>query len=148
MFPLDTYEAIDQAMRRPWSLSFILSVGIWAIGGGSLWMCGISSSTQLVKAVLPPLLAVLMIGIVASDHWWTRGTFLIGAPPLFLGLWLVVTSWGDANGASSSNWGLFLAGVGAICIAAAMMAAALGVIMGKRLRRAKDAWRGPGDAAG
>jgi hypothetical protein len=148
MFPLDTYEAIDQATRRPWSRSFILSVVIWTIGGASLWVSGISPSTQLVKAALPPLLAVLVIGIVASDHWWTRGTFLIGAPPLFLGLLLVVMSWGDANGASSSNWGLFLAGTGAICIAAAMMAAALGVFMGKRLRRAKDAWRGPGDAAG
>lgn len=137
-------DTLAAGVQHPWSRSVLLGAGIWAIGLGSAAWLGTPRGNPAL-AVAPPVLAVLLIGVIAGDHWWTRGALLLGVPPLALGLWLIADAWNSGERISSTDWGVFLAGAGVVISLAGVAAAWLGVGVGRALRASLRRLWPPGD---
>jgi hypothetical protein len=93
---------------------------------------------RMLPAVLPAGVVVL-IGVWAAHHWWTRGALLIAAPLLVFGVYSLVEALRSAEGTRYHSYavGFAIAGLeyGLALAVVAMALAGLGVIIGQRRRR-------------
>lgn len=138
--------------RFRWRLATVCAFLVWV----AIIVAGVIASLlpepwRWLPAVLPAGVVVL-IGVAAAHHWWTRGAFLIAAPLLVVGGYNLVEALRSTEGTRYHSYavGFAIAGLGyGLALAAvAMMLAGLGVIIGQRRQgTARDAADLVADAA-
>ena len=135
-----------------WRLSLVCAFLVWV----AIVVAGIIASLlpapwRVLPAVLPAGVVVLT-GVAAAHHWWTRGAVLIAAPPLVVGVYNLVEALRSAEGTRYHSYavGFAIAGLGyglALAVVAVLLAG-LGVILGqRRFLRERDAADLVADAA-
>ncbi|MFT4040737.1 MAG: hypothetical protein QM692_21330 [Thermomicrobiales bacterium] len=121
--------------------SILLALLVWGIGLASAFV-----ATHVPRGdehygltIIPPALAVFLIGVWAANHWWTRGALLIAVPPVVY----LVFLFRCALALQESAPGAFARGIAGILVlgicamvatVAAVVVAALGVWFGRRVR--------------
>lgn len=123
---------------RCWAYSILLALLVWGIGLAPAVVAYSMSDggDHLGWMVVPPMITVVLIGVWAADHWWTRGSLLIAVPPAVRMLVLLRESLEleeRAPGAFARGVAVTLGlGICALAVAVvAVVAAALGVWIGK-----------------
>ena len=71
--------------RFRWRLSLVCTLLVWvAIATAGIIASLLPEPWRALPAVLPAGIVVL-IGVVAANHWWTRGALLIATPLVTFG---------------------------------------------------------------
>ena len=126
-------------MSRDWSrwrLGLLYTIIVWvSIVLAAIIAVSLPEPWGVLPALLPAA-AILLIGVVVADHWWTRGAVLIAAPPLIFGVYSLIQMFRSTEGTCYHSYavGFAIAGLGyglALGIVA-MALAGLGVIIGQR----------------
>ncbi len=119
-----------------WRLSLVCAFLVW----GVMVVAGVIASLlpapwRVLPAALP-VAAVLLIGVAAGHHWWTRGAVLVAVPLLIVGVYGLVETFRSPDGARYHSYAVMYAiaglGYGLALAVVAMALAGLGVIIGQR----------------
>jgi hypothetical protein len=127
--------------RFRWRLSLVCAFLVWvAIAIAGIIATVLPEPWRVLPAILPAG-AVLLIGVAAAHHWWTRGALLIAAPLVTFGVYGLVEALRSPDGARYHSYavGFAIAGIGyglAFAVAAVALAG-VGVIIGQR-RQGKE----------
>ena len=140
-------------MSRDWSrwrLGLLYTIIVWvSIVLAAIIAVSLPEPWGVLPALLPAA-AILLIGVVAADHWWTRGAVLIAVPPLIFGVYSVIEVLRSTEGTRYHSYAVMFAlaglGYGLALGIVAMALAGLGVIIGQR-RGERDAADLVSDAA-
>lgn len=140
-------------MSRDWShwrLALLYTIIVWV---AIILAVAVAVSRPEPWGVLPALLpaaAILLIGVVVADHWWTRGAVLIAVPPLVFGVYSLIEALRSTEGTRYHSYAVMFAlaglGYGLALGIVAMALAGLGVIIGQR-REEREAAELISDAA-
>lgn len=125
-----------------WGLSLACAVIVWVVIGVAAVMVSLLPEPWRWLPVALPVGAVLLIGVVAARHWWTRGAWLIAAPLIGFGVYSLVEALRSAADARYHSYAVMFTiiglGYGLALAVAATVLAGLGVVIGQR-RQVRDA---------
>ena len=130
--------------RFRWRLSLVCAFLVWvAIAAAGIIASLLPEPWRVLPAVLPAGVVVL-IGVAAANHWWTRGSLLVAAPLVAFGVYGLVEALRSAEGTRYHSYavGFAIAGLsyGLALAVVTVLLAGLGVVIGqRRYPRERDA---------